>query len=530
MRASWTGAAVLLLLLGAAPAVAEQRADEVRSQAYRHLEVDGQRYDLTAGARSYDVRTSAADDVRVEFVHRDRDGAATTAALTLVLGVDNDVFRLLAPGPDGRVTTSLPKGHYHVDSIVDTPRPGREVPSTSVLVTPDLAVSQDREVVVDAGVAKPVSVTVPDPRAVGLSASVAYRRHLGRGPAGVVVGTPDVTALYTAHTGPAVPGDGFAAVVGARFARPGPTGGSTDSPVVYATGWRRDGTFFTGFRHAVAEGELAEVRAEHDAVARGRRATKTTVVDLPPFRFGGDPVEYTSTPFTRVERYAGDTAWANVLEEHGPEDRANPTTQTAAPVVHRPGRRSVERWNRPPARPAARVVRLDDVLVVEPALHGDDAGHEGTSAYRRAHLELSRDGVLIGDSPDLGPRFFAVPPEPATYRLAAEAERDFADLAPRTSAIWTFTSAAGWVGSLPSVRHEVRGPVLVAHVPALRSLEVDVSHDGGRTWLPLALTGAGDRRTAVLRHSTGPVSLRAKASDRNGGTVEQITIDAFRQG
>jgi hypothetical protein len=65
--------------------------------------------------------------------------------------------------------------------------------------------------------------------------------------------------------------------------------------------------------------------------------------------------------------------------------------------------------------------------------------------------------------------------------------------------------------------------------PAVRSLAVEVSYDGGRTWRPTRLTGAGDHRTATLPEPPGnrTVSLRARAADAEGNAVEQTTINAL---
>jgi hypothetical protein len=60
---------------------------------------------------------------------------------------------------------------------------------------------------------------------------------------------------------------------------------------------------------------------------------------------------------------------------------------------------------------------------------------------------------------------------------------------------------------------------------ALASLTVEASFDDGRTWRAVPVAGA----VATIDHPRAArfVSLRAKAADANGNTVEQTTIRAY---
>lgn len=303
----------------------------------------------------------------------------------------------------------------------------------------------------------------------------------------------------------------------------------------------------------MTEAELSTVRAEHGSVVPGRRATKTTVVNLSSARFGHS-IDYTTTPFTRIERYAGTVQWANELAEYAlsgdpaPGDRADLTTQAQSSTTYRPGRRYAERWNLAPFWPDPQVRRDGDTIAVTPTLYGDQAGREGTSAYRRARVALYRDGYLVGESDRLDRNGFTVPAGSARYRLTVEAERGFTDLATKVSATWTFSSAHvdGGFAKLPllSVRYappvdlHSRAPagrviVMPVHVErgapgaALRSLTVEASYDGGTTWRPVRLTGTGDQRLALVKHPR-MVSLRATAADSGGNMVEQTIVNAYR--
>jgi hypothetical protein len=284
----------------------------------------------------------------------------------------------------------------------------------------------------------------------------------------------------------------------------------------------------------VREADLSTVRAEHGTVGPGRHATKSTQFELPPHGHFSYMTNYTAAPFTRVERYAGDVRWANVLNEYAPtEDRVGLSTQTQQPTAYLPGLRYAERWHLTPSRADPRIQRIGDTLLVDANLYGDQSGRAGASDYRRASVTLHRDGHLVGSADRLDRLQFTAPAG-GTYQLTASAERDFTDLTTKTTTTWTFASLP-----LPTVRYEppvdltnhVRGGgtmALPVHVDGvLRSLTV--SFDGGATWRPVRVTGNGDHRTAHIHHPTGPghVSLRATATGKGGATVDQTVLNAY---
>jgi hypothetical protein len=382
---------------------------------------------------------------------------------------------------------------------------------------------------------------------------------MGRGHLTSVDGSPDMTALFTAQDGPAVPDDQLDAAVTAFFARPGPDGTTTDSPVVYAGAWQQRGRYFTGFTKRLKEADLSTVRAEHATAAPGRHATRSTVADLP-FSQVSNSMDYTVTPFARTERYAGTAQWANGFAEYAPSADPDPRNRTdliqqsQSPTTYKSGRHYQERWNRAPSWPDPQVRRDGDTIMTHPTLYGDADGREGTSSVKRAHVALYRDDKLVGESDRLDGNEFTVPAETASYRLTAEAERDFTELAKKTSTSWTFTSGhvppvEGEFTKLPllSVRYtppvdlQGRAPAgRVVPVPvhvergapgaAVRSLTVEVSYDGGTDWQQVRLIGWGDRRVALVKHPAGPglVSLRATATDAAGNSVQQTIVNAYR--
>jgi hypothetical protein len=61
-------------------------------------------------------------------------------------------------------------------------------------------------------------------------------------------------------------------------------------------------------------------------------------------------------------------------------------------------------------------------------------------------------------------------------------------------------------------------------------LGVEVSYDDGASWVATRLRRTGDGWVAQVRHPTKPgfVSLRATAKDRNGNSVSQTLVRAYR--
>ncbi|WFF04612.1 hypothetical protein O7622_16130 [Micromonospora sp. WMMD1076] len=85
-------------------------------------------------------------------------------------------------------------------------------------------------------------------------------------------------------------------------------------------------------------------------------------------------------------------------------------------------------------------------------------------------------------------------------------------------------------------RHRIRVTAYhqVAGAPAVRSVDLSISTDGGASWkkLRVTATGGGNHTASYqvprLADTTGTVSIRARAQDAGGNTVEQTVLDAFR--
>jgi hypothetical protein len=198
------------------------------------------------------------------------------------------------------------------------------------------------------------------------------------------------------------------------------------------------------------------------------------------------------------------------------------------------------------------VFRDRNRLDLSPRMFGDGAGRSG-STLGSGHATLTRDGVTVSDRP--GTRASAeVPAEPHRYRYTATDTR--AGLAAGLSTVrrltWEFTSAntpaeqplpLSLVRFTPKLddNNTAEGaaflllPFRVERQPGsapsrTTHLTVEASFDGGTTWhtpLTLRINEAG---WSLVRRPSGhgTVSLRVRATDAAGSTVEQEIVNAVR--
>ncbi|WP_419704659.1 S8 family serine peptidase [Promicromonospora sp. NFX87] len=189
----------------------------------------------------------------------------------------------------------------------------------------------------------------------------------------------------------------------------------------------------------------------------------------------------------------------------------------------------------------------------------DSDGHHINSLDKPGKLRVWRDGTEIEDEEEI---FFGVPipPEGADYRVVLDAEQaaPWWNRSTRESTEWAFHAEPGEPGPdgeppfvrLPvlDVAYDVAGMDLANKAPRRTTATVTVGHqpgstggtvtgarlswspDDGATWRKATLhrTGAGVY-TADLRVPKGTehVSLRVEAKDKAGTTVKQTVIRAY---
>ncbi len=279
------------------------------------------------------------------------------------------------------------------------------------------------------------------------------------------------------------------------------------------------------------------------------------------------------TPQTRQEIVsAGDITWMHRVKYYHSWESLQPLAggMLTEPLQYRPGQRVRESWHAPVARPAvpkgvpaAAPYREGDVLTIRiPAWADAESGHYGLpegglgEPVDKGAMRLYRDGTQVAQG-SWAWGAFPAGQGPATYRLEQDVTRTTPEwqFGYRTETAWTFRSApSAQRALLPLLQLDyaidtdlsnrtaanrsqplgltVRYPDGLPK-PGLTGVTVWASYDDGGTWrkVPVA-EQSGGRYAAQLTHprldrTTGYVSLRVQATDRDGGAIEQTVLRAF---
>jgi hypothetical protein len=345
------------------------------------------------------------------------------------------------------------------------------------------------------------------------------------------------------------------------------------SPYRYELAFPHPGGVPAEVDYRVRDRQLASVRAKYGAMvtggvgyldfgteAYGQRLDSSlwsTVLPLPVERteyYTPGPVRWTMSVRTAPSRDGG--------VEHG----------VYGPwVTYRPGSRQTARWHQAVFGPSLAVDRLrytgqpylvareGDTIRAELPLLSDAGRHSGYPApedYSFAdtgETSLYAGGSLVGSSGLPGAGEFTVPPGAGDYRLVSSVTRNnpLWPLSTQVSAEWTFRSAhTDTATPLPLLAVGFTAPVdLLNYAPAGRRVTIPVtvdrqtgaeggrpgldrveySVDDGATWVRVTpRTKGGHWEVSVPNPASGFVSLRASASDRDGNSVKQTILRAYR--
>ena len=499
-------------------------------------------------------------------VHRDRAGALTGDYYTYLIGLD---------GPDGPTSRGvpweqsgesrirLPKGRYGVASVLYRPD-GEDWSEASTLVQPELVVDRDQRITLDARLAKPVRMTVPQ-----RGATPVWIDHTATWMAGDhryfwTLGAESFDGLYSAQLGKNVSDSRFVGTLASQWAE----SRYSASPYFYALNEHFPGRWPTGYVRHYQPADLATVTHRFRGGDPGLETVLRAVVPESDYNIGyaSAAILPVTVPGRRVEYYnANRTRWRSETVFGGPGEDGWYETKAvlqSVPTRYRAGRSYQEEWNSAPYGPSfpqsdwpwQGVTRDGDAIAVSLPMHSDAAAHPGGSVNDTERTALYRNGRLLDEQPYAGYGEFTVPPGAADYRLETLATRSFTDLSTEVSAAWTFRSkhvpgddraplpamAVRFAPSLAADHSAPAGraftiPVTVQRQPGapaakVAALTVDVSYDGGRTWRKADLHKQGAGWAADVRHPAGRgyVSLRATVRDSAGNTVTVRIIQAYR--
>jgi subtilisin family serine protease len=496
----------------------------------------------------------------------DETGTPTDLNFAFVFGVDRHRYRPV-PTLNASGTLRVRKGRYLVDAAIATARPDGLFNSSKV-VHPAVDVAGDMTVVLDARTAGPIAVSFDRGGVRDRVVVAGYSRF-----------TPEATLA----TG--VLGDTFDRIrigqvgdpVGRQEMVADISGMWASGVVTYNLAWFNYGSLPTGFSRHVVDGELAQVDTTYRAQQNGKRATKVWVAREPELGISVGEGFGFALPLRRTEFHNVDNLeWSGGFEQWSFVKKLVHTelVQTGGVVSHQPGQRYAESWNSAVSGPGFAgdidwAFRSEDTLFFNVPLYSDsDTNHYGSSEVTSGSTVLYQNGVKVGETAAPGFGQFSVTPDAANYRLETQSTRDVGISAySRTiSCSWTFTSVhppdsdpgpkgfgkgkGGNALPLLAVRFAppnlnlnneippgtVDVPVTVqrpANAPeaTVTSLSVEVSLDDGVTWHPVPVTRGPDSASGmvVIDHPSSAryVSLRARAADSTGGTVEETVMRAY---
>jgi hypothetical protein len=335
------------------------------------------------------------ESYNLSLTHLDRAGEAAVDYFTVLDGVDAPTSTMLYE-PDGTVTVRLPRGRYHLTSIIRAATDG----SVSLLTRPELELTADTTLVLDARAARPAaSVTVPRQAAKPLGSVVGFFREL---PDGAEISASlhtftDFAPLFTAHLGPALPADQMRGRVLSWWGEDGPAGDLGDGAHVYNLAWYPPGHLPSEFHRQVREPDLAVVQARHATEHPGTRPAKITSSSVPGYVDAWAFGTGITVPAKRTEYYSTETGvrWSSyVYGNEDPEQESEPTAYPVGPAV--------ERWQQAPYGPGFPAPALyqglwmsrtgDRLWLVPPLLSDQTIGHAGFGELASERRVLYRNG------------------------------------------------------------------------------------------------------------------------------------------
>ncbi|RDG37675.1 1,4-dihydropyridine esterase [Streptomyces corynorhini] len=492
------------------------------------------------------VREVESYDLTVKFV--DVKGKPSRSTAT-VFGHNVSFWRdATATKSDGIAKIRVPKGAYLLDAQVETPK-GKADPDVAWMVQPKLDVTKNATVTFDARKAKPLSVTAPDSAKV-VESYVNYDLASANGGFSSMWLMDSYQGFRVGQVGPSVPAKLFNSQAGGTWQK-----GSTTYNLLY----NRAGSFYTGFTHKAAKGELALVNTKIGSSVKNRKGSVSPYWIAPSGMFSigtmGNPFALPATAKTYLSTPKGYT-WGLGVDQFDSRGAAD-VSLVSTPKTYTAKKTYTETYNvgvfSPKVGGQSGAQRYNNEMMACIAEFTDGAGHLGTSVVSKQQSLLTVDGKKVaGEKGQLCLYTDALPAKSAKIKVSTDATRatSVAGVSTRLTAAWTFASkkgAADKVVNLPvstvrfapaltpastakpgkklTVPLTIQGPA----AKNFKSLAVQVSYDGGKKWSKAPVTTKSGKRTLSLNHpkKATSVSLKAKLTDKSGNTYDVTVIKAY---
>jgi subtilisin family serine protease/Tol biopolymer transport system component len=474
---------------------------------------------------------------------RDRTGAPAGGLSSVdVLDVHDlnefSAWRGLSGTP---VTLQVPHGTYAIVGRISNDHPvhGRE---RSIVALPELSVTRDTTVVLDARAARRIEVAAPGRGTAPLPhvpVTAGIRRETAAGQSWAVAeAAPPDQPLYATPSAPV-------SIGGLEMFNRwllGPAGRGAD-PVLYDLVRLESGRIPADLRYRPRHWELAKVVNRYHSDRPNQVIAGTRFVELP----GWDDVdelgvtEEFNVPVERAEYSTGGIPFHRRLRWPGVFTEPSIVTGTENYAA---GERLIRSWFERPAAPGVREAhRLGNALRLSTSPWIDAAGNtsEGDAAYA-----FDRNGERVAEGTD--PTALPLSSDPAEYRLELRSafRRDWWRTSTAASTAWTFRSAPS-EENVPLLhveydldldlrntasrhgRPEVDIAVRHQTGAAVAGARLWTSDDDGATWRARhgRQLGSGRYRFSLDSGARDYVSLRVEAWDAAGNRVEQEITRAY---
>ncbi|MDX6347233.1 MAG: hypothetical protein QOF84_2023 [Streptomyces sp.] len=515
-------------------------------------DVDGaySAYIVATAADGQTVRTAAAvtrevESYNVTIKHLDRDGNATASYDDTILGLVGDIAgSYYTPyDPSGTSTIRVPKGRYLLSSDVFV-GDGTSWQGADWINQPNLTVTGDTTITVDARTAKPIDLTVPDGSAVSQFASPDYSVQVGD-TFGADFGwwLDSYKGFRSAHLGPATAAGELHETYAGTW-----THGTTEYNLAYGRSKTKLATGFT--KHAKAA-DLAKINVKLGASVKNKTGLLFAMPDT-----GGNGGSSTAFERKLPRSYklyvngGSSVKWSFEFLQLDSSGNFEADYSTANSTL-KAGKTYAKTFNvgvfGPKVDSNYGLFRDGNQIFGFVPLLADGSGRVGSTTYDKATTTLYRNGEKVGSNTDpLTGEPFTVKAAKANYKLTTSLTRSgVAGVTTKVTAAWTFSSkkTSGQVklpasavkfspslttASTSKAKASVKVPVTVLGSAAgrnLKSLKVYVSFDGGKHWTKLTVKNG---KVTVKNPKAGKgVSLKANVTDKKGNTLSQVIYNAY---
>ncbi|MEU1475480.1 S8 family peptidase [Streptomyces sp. NPDC005760] len=512
---------------------------------------------VTATGGGQTVRTAAAvqrevESYDVKIKHIGRDGRPTPDYNTVLIG-----FSGLAEGrayqvtisDSGTTTMRVPKGNYLLDAWIAKDFVNF-AGGLDWLVQPQLSVTKNTSVTIDARRTKAADITVPDAQAKQQLGMISYMYDTAG--VGIGVGMKSFDDIRVAPLGGEVSG------LHQTWSGQWTKGANAEYDVATSADVKK----LQGgkVRHFKAS-ELATVKNDLGSGAPGKTGSLSPVGFFPnDFTFGTAVEQKLPGSRTLYLSTADKIQWSFDFSQYKGKDADGfPISEAyytlGNPQTFKAGQKYAKRFNTAVFGPHLNkdygLFREANRVYGYVPLFSDGAGHAGSSDFTAVSTSLYRNGTKVGtnDDPLFGGEAFTVPSGEASYKLTTSVKRSVkvAEASTRIDASWEFKSkkpAANKTATLPAsmVRFNaqtgldnkveagktVKIPLTVegsAKGSNLKSLAVYVSYDYGQTWKKVTVSGG---KITVKNPAKGKaISFHAKIADKKGNKSTISIYNAY---